>query len=124
MRTLLVFLIAAQVTIQASLCLCFSQGTALRVAAVLPAPEQPAQRDKAVVFYDDFDQLPDWHSRYFEYSPANESFVWTEREGLHGGAMRCQFAQGRVTAGSLKVLFGRNPFGCGIRTSETFQGFY
>ena len=94
------------------------------MAAVIPAPEQPAQRDKAVIFYDDFDQLPDWRSRYFEYSPANESFVWSEREGLHGGAMRCQFDKGQVTAGSLKVLFGKNPFGRGIRTDESFQEIY
>ena len=124
MRTTLVFFIAAQVAIQASLCLCFSQGTALRVAAVIPAPEQPTQRDSAVIFCDDFDQLPDWRSRYFEYSPAKESFVWTDREGLHGGAMRCQFGQGQVTAGSLKVLFGRNPFGRGLRANETFQEIY
>jgi hypothetical protein len=123
MRTTLVFLTTAQVAIQASLSLCFSQGTVLHVAAVIPAPEQPAQRDEAVI-YDAFDQLPDWRSRYFEYSSAKESFVWTEREGLRGGAMRCQFDQGQVTAGCLKVLFGRNPFGRGIRTNETFQEIY
>lgn len=124
MRTMLVSFIAAQVAIQASLCLCFSQGTALRLAAVIPAPEQPAQREKAVIFYNDFDQLPNWRSRYFEYDPAKESFLWAEREGLRGGAMRCQFDQGQVTAGSLKVLFGRNPFGRGIRSDETFGEIY
>ncbi|MHC1767434.1 MAG: hypothetical protein AB9869_24670 [Verrucomicrobiia bacterium] len=125
MRTTLAFLIAAQVAVQASLCLCRSEGAALRVAAVIPAPDQPALRDNAaVIFYDDFDQLPEWRSRYFEYSPAKEIFVWTEREGLRGGAMRCQFDQGQVTAGSLKVLFGRNPFGRGVRFDQTFQEIY
>jgi hypothetical protein len=38
--------------------------------------------------------------------------------------MRCQFDQGQVTAGSLKVLFGRNPFGRGIRADETFNEIY
>jgi hypothetical protein len=124
MRMTLAFLIAAQLAIQACFCRCQAQGTALRVAVVIPAPEQPAQRDTAVIFYDDFDQLPDWRSRYFEYSPAKESFVWREREGMRGGAMRCQFDQAQVTAGSLKVLFGRNPFERGIRTSETFHEIY
>lgn len=125
MRITLAFLIAAQVAVQASLCHCRSEGAALRVAAVLPAPDQPALRDNAaVIFYDDFDQLPEWRLRYFEYSPAKESFVWTEREGLRGGAMRCQFDQGQVTAGSLKVLFGRNPFGRGVRFDQTFQEIY
>src|SRR5690349_15231797 len=101
MRTTVVIFIAVQLAVQARLCLCCSQGTVLRVAAVIPAPEQPAQRDGAVIFYDAFDQLPDWRSRYFEYSSAKESFVWTEREGLRGGAMRCQFDRGQVTAGSL-----------------------
>jgi hypothetical protein len=88
------FLIAAQVAIQASLCICFSQGTALRVAAVIPTPEQPAQRDNAVIFYDDFDQPPHAQTRYFEYSPAKESFVWTDREGLQGG--RCVASSTKV----------------------------
>ncbi|MFO1499490.1 MAG: hypothetical protein U1G07_14025 [Verrucomicrobiota bacterium] len=38
--------------------------------------------------------------------------------------MRCQFDRGQVTAGSLKVLFGRNPFGRGVRSDETFQEIF
>ena len=35
--------------------------------------------------------------------------------------MRCRFAPGQVGAGSLKVLFGRNPFGRGLQRDETFR---
>ena len=98
-----------------------AQSRPLRVAFVTPAATQPHPRDKAVIFHDDFDQLPDWRTRYFEFADAHGSFVWTAGEGLRGGAMRCQFAQGQVSAGALQVLFGKNPFGRGIRPDETFR---
>ena len=94
----------------------------LRVASITPAARQPAQRDPAVIFYDDFATPPEAGGlRYLEYNSADGSFVWSRDGGLCGGAMRCQFAKGQVTAGGLKVLFGRNPLHRGIRRDETFN---
>lgn len=124
MRTSHLVLVAIQILLPLRLVIGQSQDGALRVAAIVPAPSQPQQFDSAIIFYEDFDQLPDWRSRYFEYTSAQESFVWVDRDGLHGGAMRCQFDKGQVTAGGLKVLFGRNPFGRGIRNEETFREIY
>jgi hypothetical protein len=124
MRVRKVILVPVQLSLQIILVCGQSPATALRVASVTPATEQPQQQDPAVLLYDDFDRFPDWRSRYFEYSPANESFVWTAGDGLGGGAMRCQFDKGQVTAGSLKVLFGKNPFGRGLRSDQTFREIY
>ena len=38
--------------------------------------------EKAVIFFEDFDRLPDWRTRYFEYAPEKGSFwgsasVWS-----------------------------------------------
>ena len=74
MRVVQVLLVASQLGLQMVLVHSQSQATALRVAAVMPAPEQPQLQDTAVIFYDDFDKVPNWRSRYFEYSPAEESF--------------------------------------------------
>ena len=98
-----------------------AQSPPLRVAFVTPAATQPHLRDRAVIFYEDFDRLPDWRTRYFDFVDPNGSFVWTAGEGLRGGAMRCQFAKGQVSAGGLQALFGKNPFGRGIRPDETFR---
>jgi hypothetical protein len=94
----------------------------LRVDFVKPAERQPAQSDPAVIFYDDFAAPPETgRSRYFEINSADGSFTWSPESGLSGGSMKCQFAKGQVTAGGLKVLFGRNPFHRGIRNDETFN---
>ena len=97
----------------------------LRVAAITPAAEQPARRDPAVIFYDDFASAPEAGPlRYLECNSADGSFVWSPDGGLRGGTMRCQFAKGQVTAGGLKVLFGRNPLGRGVRRDESFNEIY
>ena len=97
----------------------------LRVASITPAAPQPARGDAAVIFYDDFAVAPETGtSRYLEYNSPEGSFVWSPDGGLGGGAMRCQFAKGQVAAGGLKVLFGRNPLGRGIRREETFNEIY
>jgi hypothetical protein len=98
----------------------------LRVAFVVPAARQPAAADDAVLFYDDFAAPADRSARYFEYNAEHGSFVWKADEGMgpHRGAMRAQFEQGQVTVGGLKVLFGKNPFGKGIRPQETFREIY
>ncbi|HZP81371.1 MAG TPA: hypothetical protein VFB21_07020 [Chthonomonadaceae bacterium] len=98
----------------------------LRVDYVAPLTPQPSASNKAVVFYDDFDQQTDLHARYFEYGDENGSFVWNPGAGYggHGGAMQCRFEKGQVSAGSLKVVFGKNPFGKGPRSKETFREIY
>ncbi|MCS6862789.1 MAG: class I SAM-dependent methyltransferase [Abditibacteriales bacterium] len=98
----------------------------IRVDFVSPLTPQPTAQHPATVFYDNFDQPGDLRARYFEYSDANGSFVWSANEGYggRGGAMRCTFEKGQVSAGSLKVLFGRNPFGRGVRQNETFREIY
>lgn len=92
------------------------------ITPVLPMPEQ----DDAVLFTDDFNRPLD-RARYFEYGDAKGSFVWNPSEGMGGsrsGAMRCTFQKGQVTAGDLKIVFGKNPFRRGIRQNETFREIY
>jgi hypothetical protein len=95
-----------------------------RVAMVRPASALPHEADPAVIFQDDFRQAP-VVPRYFEYDASNGSFVWTAEAGLglgpEPGVMRCQFEKGQVSAGSLKILFGRNPFNRGVRKTESFR---
>lgn len=101
-----------------------SSAATFRVASVTPAPGQPHATDKAVIFYDDFVQRPETATRYFEYMAEKGSFVWTPDTGLANGAMRCQFEKGQVSAGSLKVLFGKNPFGRGLRRDGDFREIF
>ncbi len=99
---------------------------ALRVAMVRPANVQPHESDPAVIFQDDFRQAPAV-PRYFEYDASAGSCVWTEDGpgfGPEPGSMRCQFEKGQVSAGSLKVIFGRNPFNRGARKTESFREIY
>src|SRR5579862_9202841 len=101
----------------------------VRVAFVSPATSQPSLQDRAVIFHDDFEQAPVQNhqdARYFEYNGEGGSFTWSRGDGLggHGGAMKCQFEKGQVSAGSLKVVFGKNPFGKGLRQQETFREIY
>src|SRR5579871_271831 len=98
----------------------------LRIEAVLPAAAQPLSQDKSVLFFDDFDQPDAPGARYFEYDRAGGSFLRSAGDGVggQGAAMKCQFEKGQVAAGSLKVLFGKNPFGKGIRPQETFREIY
>ena len=99
---------------------------AIRVDYVLPGPIQPQERDGATILYEDFDRPDAPGPRYFEYSREGDSFLRRDGEGFggRGGAMRCQFEKGQVSAGSLKVLFGTNPFGKGLRSKETFREIY
>ncbi len=124
MRIVIVSFLAVHFGLIASLALAQSPATTIRVASVTPAPDQHQVTDKAVIFYEDFDRLPDWRTRFFEYVPEKESFIWTPDTGLPGGAMRCQFEKGQVSAGGLKELFGKNPFGRGLRRGETFREIY
>lgn len=98
----------------------------VRVAFVEPAQPQPKLPDSAVIFAADFERPPEQGARYFEVGSEKGSFTWSANEGLgvRPGAMKCQFEKGQVSAGSLKVLFGKNPFGRGIRSNETFREIY
>ena len=97
----------------------------LRVESVSKASVQPQAADPATIFHDDFERADAPDSRYFEYGAEGKSFIRRSGEGMSGGAaMRCQFEQGQVSAGSLKVLFGTNPFGKGIRRKEFFRDIY
>jgi len=100
--------------------------TTIRVAFVAPDARQPAATDDAVIFSDDFSAPADRAARYFEYTPEHGSFVWKADEGMgaHRGAMRAQFEKGQVTVGTLKVVFGKNPSGRGIKPQETFREIY
>jgi len=117
-------MLAAQVALSGNFALAQLPETELRVASIATAPDQPQAASAAVIFQEDFDRLPEWRTRFFEYVPEKESFVWASEAGLHGGAMRCQFERGQVSAGSLKVLFGRNPFSRGLRRDEDFREIY
>ncbi len=106
---------------------------AVRVAFVSPAPASqtklPQPQNNGVLFAEDFDKrasAADLRARYFEYDDARGGFVWEAGAGIggQGGAMRCTFDRGQVTAGNLKVVFGRNPFGKGIHQKETFREIY
>lgn len=99
--------------------------TTLRVADIRPVLPMPPGSSNAFIFADDFDKQPDFRTRYFEYGDSDGSFVWDARAGLGGtGAMRCRFDKGQVTAGNLKVVFGKNPFRRGYRQEETFREIY
>jgi hypothetical protein len=96
----------------------------LRVASVIASDEQPNVRNDSVIFYEAFDLIPEWSTRFFEYSDGDNSFVWTPNDGLRAGAMRCRFEKGQVSAGSLKVLFGKNPFNRGLMREQSFREIY
>ena len=98
----------------------------IRVAFVSPLTDRARQPGAAEIFRDDFDQAPDRDARYLEVGRENGNFTWTAGPGYGGlgGAMKCQFEKGQVSAGSLKVLFGKNPLGKGIRSQETFREIY
>jgi hypothetical protein len=65
-------LLAVHVGLFSSLAPAESSAATLRVASVTAAPDQPQATNKAVIFYEDFDQLPDWRTRYFEYVRKGE----------------------------------------------------
>lgn len=124
MKIAVMFAVAAHLGLLAASVSAQSPEPRIRVAAVLPAPTQPQQQDKAVILYDDFDQSRDLRAVYFDYHSDKDSFIWTKDQGLGGGAMRCQFEKGQVSPGGLQVVFGRNPVGKGLRSDETFREIY
>jgi hypothetical protein len=59
MRVGNVLWVAFQLVVQAVLVHGQTNAAALRGASVTPAPDQPQQQDPAVLFYADFDRLPE-----------------------------------------------------------------
>jgi hypothetical protein len=60
------------------------------------------------IFCDDFES--DRLSRYFEFDNASGNFARTTAIGFNGSVgMRARFAAGQVSAGSLKLAFGKTP---------------
>ncbi len=117
-------LAAVQLGLQGGMAFSQAPSASLRVSSVAPASTQPHSQDKSVIFYDDFAKVPEEGQAYFEYVDEKGSFLWTADEGLAGGAMRCQFEKGQVSAGRLHVLFGKNPFERGLQHDETFREIY
>src|ERR1700722_16089540 len=98
----------------------------IRVEYVRPAATANAD-PSSIIFHDDLSHAPNSFgpSPYFEYDPADGSFVWSAAEGMGGGgAMRCLFRNWQVSAGSLKLLFGGSPFNRGLRRSDMFREIY
>ncbi len=84
-------------------------GGPLAAAAGNTAPAQECATPGAGwIWCDDFEQ--DRLARYFEYVSPNGSFARTAAVGWSGStAMRARFAAGQVSAGNLKLAFGRTP---------------
>jgi hypothetical protein len=77
-------------------------------AIVVPPGSECASLRAGWLWCDDFEQ--DRTASYFEYDGANGSFVRDGTTGRNGGtAMRAHFNTGQVSAGSLKLAFGRTP---------------
>ena len=82
------------------------------------------------IFCDDFESLGPLvaSGRYFEYVDDDGDFIPIDTAGLSGSrGMRVLFQSGEVSAGSLKLGFGRNPSGYmnrGIFPVEDFREIY
>jgi uncharacterized protein YjdB len=67
-----------------------------------------AQPQPEWIWCDDFEQ--NRLGSYFEYDPSNGSFERLSGVGAEGSTgMRARFASGQVSAGSMKLAFGRTP---------------
>lgn len=73
-----------------------------------PSAAECADPDPAWIWCDDFES--DRTGAYFEYDDDEGDFVRTSGVGLEGStAMRARFQAGEVSAGNLKLAFGRTP---------------
>lgn len=62
------------------------------------------------IFCEDFEDLADPATRFFEYDDAGGDFVVVDDEGASGThSMRTTYRQGQEGAGWISVAFGRNP---------------
>jgi hypothetical protein len=83
------------------------------------------------IFCDDFEDTGALvkPGRYFEYDDNDGDFINSAGVGLDGShGMRVRFQEGEVSAGGLKVAFGKNPIGYmnkqKIRPNEDFREIY
>lgn len=73
-----------------------------------PSVAECADPDPAWIWCDDFEE--DRTASYFEYDDAGGSFVREDGVGRDGSmGMRARFDEGQVSAGNLKLAFGRTP---------------
>lgn len=95
----------------------------IRIDAV--GPVLPTAADPSLLWCDDFSNPAPLRARYFEHDDARGAFVRAPGEGIAGGdALRCRFGKGQVSAGSLKLLLGRNPVGRGVHPERTFRELF
>lgn len=82
------------------------------------------------IFCDDFESSEPLvaEGRYFEYGDSDGNFIPVDGVGYRDSrGMRVIWQAGEVTAGGLKLGFGRNPVGYmnkGIRSEEDFREIY
>jgi uncharacterized protein YjdB len=77
-------------------------------ASAPPPPATGCSGISGAIFCDDFDT--NRLSSYFEYDQASGGFTRQSGAGRNGGVgMRARWSAGQVTAGSLKLAFGRTP---------------
>ncbi len=84
----------------------------------------PAALPADWIFCDDF-EAPNVAARYFEFSDDGGDFRRVATEAASGSySMEVLWQSGEVSAGGMKVTFGRNPIGTQYRTSEDFTDIY
>lgn len=82
------------------------------------------------IFCDDFEDNSPLvgRGRYFEYNDNQGDFIMMDGVGLnHSKGMRALWQRGEVSAGGIKLGFGRNPnsyMNKGIRQNEDFREIY
>lgn len=89
-----------------------------RIESVVPLPEQPQQRDQAVIWYDDF------NGPLRDYSESEGPLVDHEGFGGSGRSMLSHYEQGSQGRGNRKVFFGDSPTGKVVRRGESFDDIY
>lgn len=92
---------------------------------LMPLGNAAPPADRAVIWSDDFESRAPLAKRYTEYGSAKGSFIPVAGVGRHGSrGMRGRFAKGQVSAGNLKVMFGRGPVRARVRPNEDFRELF
>ena len=106
----------------------FAQGILAtpRIESIVPAETQPHGRDRAVIFYDNFDGPRGTQTVYLEPNPASVHAKRSTKEALGGSgmSMECYYASGGRGVGNRKIVFGDCPFGKPLRKGERFEDVY
>ncbi len=88
-----------------------------RVESVVLGPQSHAS-DKAVIWFDDFDEAEKPYTESQGAPDAREGF------GGQGRSMHCLYAKGSRGEGNRKVFFGDSPVGKVVRRGESFDDVY